>query len=115
MSFPGDGDADGRKPSPGSRDRLKERLEELDRRLASQGGKREGLSEEEQKRRSTALGIAMRLATELLVGVFGGGLIGWLLDRWLGTLPLFLVVFLLLGMAAGILNAVRGAREMSGK
>jgi ATP synthase protein I len=48
----------------------------------------------------------------LVAGVFVGGFIGWLLDRWLKTLPLFLVVFLLLGIAAGLLNAVREARKM---
>src|SRR5690348_116011 len=100
MSVPGDGDADGRKPP---RDRLKERLEALDRRLNPQDDKPKGMSEGDLRRRSTALGRALRLSTELVVGVFGGGLIGWLLDRWFGTLPLFLVVFLLLGMAAGIL------------
>ena len=109
MSFPGDEDE--RKPPP--RDRLKERLQDLERRLDPEGGKPEGLSEEERERRSTALGKALRLSTELLAGVFGGAVIGWLLDRWLGTLPLFLMVFLILGMAAGILNAVRGAREMN--
>jgi ATP synthase protein I len=33
--------------------------------------------------------------------------IGWGLDRWLHTRPLFLAVFVLLGGAAGILNVWR--------
>jgi ATP synthase protein I len=116
MSSPGDGDQDGNKVSPESSERLKQRLRDIDRRLKTEfEGKREGLSEEERGRRSTALGKAMRLSTELVAGVFVGGMIGWLLDRWLKTLPLFLIVFLLLGIAAGLLNAVREAQKMGGK
>lgn len=57
----------------------------------------------------TSLGIAFRFATEMMVAVaFGGGL-GWLLDRWLHTRPVFLVVVVLLGAAAGIRNVMHAA------
>ncbi len=115
MSSSGDGDQDGRKPLPESSDRLKQRLRELERKLEPGDGEREIMSDEERGRRGSALGKAMRLSTELVAGVFVGGFIGWLLDRWLGTLPLFLLVFLLLGIAAGLLNAVREARKMGEK
>jgi len=38
--------------------------------------------------------------------------IGWALDRFLGTAPFLMVVFLMLGAAAGILNVVRTAKAM---
>ena len=50
-----------------------------------------------------------RLSTELVAGVLVGAGIGWLLDRWLGTTPWGLMVFLLLGFAAGVLNVMRAA------
>ncbi len=115
MASSGDGDQEGRKTSQESRDRLKERLRELEQKLKPGNGERESMSEAERIRRSSALGRAFRLSTELVAGVFVGGFLGWLLDRWLGTLPLFLVVFLLLGIAAGLMNAVREARRMGGK
>jgi ATP synthase protein I len=115
MSSSGNGDQDGRMPSSDDSRRLKQRLRELERKLAAEGGGRESMTEEERGRRSSALGRAFRLSTELVAGVFVGGFFGWLLDRWLKTLPLFLVVFLLLGIAAGLLNAVREARRMGGK
>jgi ATP synthase protein I len=40
--------------------------------------------------------------------VVGAG-IGWLLDRWLGISPWGLIVFLLLGFAAGVRNVMRSA------
>lgn len=55
----------------------------------------------------SAVGIAFVLA----VGI--GFLVGYLLDRWLGTAPLFIIVFFFAGVAAGILNVVRTANAVS--
>lgn len=63
--------------------------------------------------RGSAIGMAFRLSTEMVAGLVVGGGMGWLLDRWLGTAPWFLLVFFVLGMAAGILNVFRTARELS--
>lgn len=57
----------------------------------------------------TGLGFGLRLAADLLAGLVLGVLIGLLLDSWLGTAPLMLVVFLFLGSAAGMLNVYRVA------
>lgn len=62
---------------------------------------------------TTAFGVAFRLVAELVSGLVVGGGIGWLLDRWLGTSPWLLVVFFVLGAAAGIMNVFRAAREMN--
>ena len=43
----------------------------------------------------------------------GAGL-GWLIDRWLGISPWGLIVFLLLGFAAGVLNVMRSAGVVAG-
>ncbi len=50
-----------------------------------------------------------RLSTELVGGVLVGATIGWALDRVLGISPWGLIVFLLLGFAAGVLNVMRAA------
>ena len=36
-----------------------------------------------------------------------GGLIGYFLDEWLGTPPLFLIIFIILGLTAGFLEIYR--------
>ena len=51
----------------------------------------------------------MRLASEFVAGVLVGAAIGWFFDRLLDTSPWGLIVFLLLGFAAGALNAMRAA------
>jgi ATP synthase protein I len=48
-----------------------------------------------------------------VAGIFVGGGIGLLLDKWLGTKPLFLLIFFFLGMAAGILNVFRTAKQLA--
>jgi ATP synthase protein I len=54
-----------------------------------------------------SVGQAMRVSVELVAGLVVGGGIGYLLDRWLGTAPRLMVVFFLLGGAAGMLNVYR--------
>jgi ATP synthase protein I len=61
----------------------------------------------------SSLGIAGRFATELVVAVVVGGGLGWLLDRFLGTRPIFLIVMFVLGAAAGIRNVMRAATEIN--
>ena len=64
-------------------------------------------------KRSTAIGMAFRLSTELVAGLIAGGVVGWLLDHWLGTKPWLLLIFFFLGVAAGILNVFRTAQLMA--
>ena len=52
-------------------------------------------------------GIGLRVGVELVSALVVGVGIGWLLDRWLGTRPIFLGIFVLLGGAAGVLNVWR--------
>ena len=52
-------------------------------------------------------GIGLRVGVELVSALVVGVGIGWLLDRWLGTRPIFLAIFVLLGGAAGVLNVWR--------
>lgn len=50
-----------------------------------------------------------RLSSELIAGVAVGALIGWGVDRLLSTSPWGLIVFFLLGFAAGVINVMRSA------
>jgi ATP synthase protein I len=57
----------------------------------------------------SAMARGFRLSTELVAGVLVGAALGWLLDRWLGISPWGLIVLVLLGFAAGVLNVMRAA------
>lgn len=57
--------------------------------------------------------LAWRMVIELVAGLGIGFGIGFGLDRLFGTVPIFLVLFTLLGLAAGIKTMLRSAQEIS--
>ena len=59
--------------------------------------------------------LAWRMVIELVAGLLIGLGIGYGLDLLFGTLPIFLVLFTLLGFAAGVQTMVRSAREVEKK
>ena len=66
----------------------------------------------EAQARSSAMGTAFRISSELVVGLLVGGAIGWQLDKWFESSPVFLLIFFILGAAAGIWNVIRTALAM---
>lgn len=60
----------------------------------------------------SALGFAFRIGVELVSALVVGVGIGWLLDYWLGTQPWLLLLFFVLGAAAGIMNVYRAVEQM---
>ncbi len=68
---------------------------------------KKGNKEKINNNQQTLVNTFSRVATELLAGLLVGAGIGWTLDEWLDTNPWFLILFFLLGGAAGILNLWR--------
>ncbi|QUS37994.1 F0F1 ATP synthase assembly protein I [Tardiphaga alba] len=59
--------------------------------------------------RASAMAVGLRLSSELVAGVVVGTILGWLFDRLLSTSPWGLIVFMLLGFVAGVMNVMRSA------
>lgn len=57
----------------------------------------------------SGIGQAMKVGSEFVAGVIVGFVIGYTIDRLFGTTPWGMIVFLLLGFAAGTLNVMRAA------
>lgn len=90
---------------------LRARLDALAGRLDA-NEKREAQERSEEIRnaeRGSDLGKAFRLSTEFMAGVIAGGILGWALDWALGTSPWGLIVCVMLGFGAGVMNAMRAA------
>lgn len=90
-------------------DDLDRRRRELDAAIAA---RRPAVSEEGSVRKSGSLSgaaAALKLSSEFIAGIVVGAGLGWGIDHLAGTSPFGLVVFLLLGFAAGVLNALRSA------
>ena len=99
----------GRKDPPDDEAALSARLQRLGERLATASRPSENVTGPRPSADVSAFARGFRLSTELVAGVIVGAVIGWLLDRWLGISPWGLIVFLLLGFAAGVLNVMRAA------
>jgi ATP synthase protein I len=57
--------------------------------------------------------LGNRVLAELIGGMAGGALIGWLLDRLLGTSPWLLLALLFLGITAAFRNIIRISNRRS--
>jgi len=83
---------------------LAARLERLGESLEAHRSVKEST---ESKGKTSGFGQAIKIASEFVAGIVVGAGLGWLIDRALGTTPFALIVFLLLGFAAGVLNVLR--------
>ena len=66
---------------------------------------------DEETNRKT--GLAYAAALSLFAAVVSGLIVGWLLDRWLGTGPWLLVLGIVLGAAAGFYEFIRQTSKLS--
>src|SRR3954465_1620890 len=88
-------------------------LESLDERLDRL---QQTEAERTAKRQPDANYQSGQLVLSQLVGCpLGGGIVGWLLDRWLGTRPWLMLVMLFLGFAVGIWNVIRISSNSASK
>ena len=90
-----------------------DRLRALEARLAAVRTKRP----DGQPRHAAGAGfsqgeVAWRMVIEFVTGLCLGGAVGYGLDYLLGTGPLLMVVFIFLGLAAGIKTMMRTAGEL---
>lgn len=94
-------------------DHPNESLEQRRRRLATELGvvRKEAAEEQakagqsEESRRGFAQ--AMKLSSEFISAIVVGAMLGFLLDRFAGTSPWGMIILLLLGFCAGVLNVLR--------
>ena len=84
---------DPKSPQDARLDRLEQRLERVQREEAVRTGKAPQADANEQ--------LGQRVLSTLIGGLAGGALVGWLLDKWLGTGHLLLVVMMVLGTIGG--------------
>ena len=107
MSEPRDDNRPARTPSSVTAD--------LEARIARAQKLRPAEAAAEQRRQSDMSGLSrgFRLASEFAAAIIVGAGLGYLIDMVLPTRPWGMVVLLLLGFAAGVLNVVRATKEMN--
>ena len=86
------------------------RLKELEARIAKVKASVE--PEPHIKKDYSQAQLAWRMVIELVAGLTIGFGIGYGLDHMFGTMPLFLVLFIGFGLAAGVKTMMRSAQEV---
>ncbi len=55
------------------------------------------------------MAVGLRLSSEMVAAVFVGAVLGWGLDRVFSMSPWGMIIFVLLGFVAGVMNVMRSA------
>jgi ATP synthase protein I len=82
--------------------RLSSKIEEM---RASESA--QNAQDNESAREAANVSSGARAGAELVSCIIAGGLIGWVLDHLLESQPLFLIVFLLIGVCSGFYAVYR--------
>ena len=86
-------------PEDARLDSLEQRLERAETAEANRIGRAPATDANEQ--------LGNRVLSLLIGGLVGGTLIGWLLDRWLGTEPVLLITLMVLGTVGGFWSIIK--------
>ena len=89
------------------------RIDALERRIAAV--KAQHAPVPHQETHYAQANLAWRMVIELVAGLGIGFGIGYGLDSLFGTLPIFLVLFIFAGLAAGIRTMLRSAKEVQAR
>ena len=89
------------------KDSLEERRDSLHERLAEARSKDEGADDRSGEASRKGYSQALKISSEFISAIVVGGLLGYLLDYFLPTKPWGLIVFVLLGFCAGVMNVLR--------
>nr|WP_156679566.1 AtpZ/AtpI family protein [Sphingomonas profundi] len=98
-------------PGQDPRSAADSRLTSLDERLAAAHRAETVRTGSRQSKPGKGYSQGNRVLAELIAGPAGGALVGWLLDRWLGTSPWLLLVLLFGGIAVAFRNIIRISNE----
>jgi ATP synthase protein I len=88
-------------------DDLDARRASLEKRLSEHRVKAEVEDAKSNGKDQAGMAQAVKLSSEFIAGVVVGAGLGWGIDQLAGTSPFGMIVFLLLGFCAGVLNVLR--------
>lgn len=92
-----------------------DRLNKLEADLVKKGAFKKQNSKDGQSENSAQVAQAMKISSEFIAGIVVGALIGWSIDQVAATSPWGLIIFLMLGFAAGVLNVLRVTGKVAEK
>ncbi|WP_053086104.1 AtpZ/AtpI family protein [Nitratireductor soli] len=94
-------------------DDLERRRRDLEKALASKMPEKPDGGAGKTQGGMAGFGNALKLSSEFIAGIGVGVGLGWFIDRMAGTSPWGLIIFLLLGFGAGVLNVLRSVGQVA--
>lgn len=95
-------------------DELDQRRRNLEGALAARrSASQEDGTDAQKSGKGSGFGNAFKLSSEFIAGIVAGIGLGWFFDRFFETSPWGLIIFLLLGFGAGVLNVLRAAGQVA--
>ncbi len=98
--------------SPEDKARFEARVSELGEKLGKAKAASSPKRAESDAFQGRVMGYGFRMASEFVAAILVGGLIGFALDRWLGTQPWLFLLLFMLGLAAGCVDMFRNYQRM---
>ena len=86
--------------------------DDLKTRLKIAKSKYKNKNQSNKDNEKSSFGKAFQLSTELVSAVLVATIIGFILDNWFDTKPWLIIIFFFIGVAAGIMNVIRSAKNM---
>ena len=111
-------------PTPPSGELSPEEVAAFERRLSDLGSKIDGAQAEKQAEitaredkamQARGMAYGLRMSSEFVAAIIVGGLIGFGLDKVLGTTPWLFLLFFVLGLVAGVMNVTRAFQTLQGE
>lgn len=91
------------------------KIEALKKRISQAQSEEDVRSGKTQKGVDDNYRLGNRVLADLVAGIGGGALVGWVLDHFIGTSPWLLLIFLFLGIIVAFRNIIKLSNESVNK
>ena len=90
-------------------------LKEIDVRLKIAKKRIDNNKRKNNQSKTSLVGNAFKISTELVSIVVVATIIGFILDSWFDTKPWLIIAFFIIGIITGIINVIKSAKKMQKK
>ena len=91
---------------------MKKKLKDFNKRLENLKNLNSKIKKQKKNKNFKDFGVYLKSGVELVSAIIVALVIGIFLDNYFQSKPIFLIIFLILGFAAGILNGFRSVKKL---
>src|SRR5210317_756260 len=92
---------------------LDDSLSKLSKKLDNIRAKKDSEDDNNKNKKFTGFAHAFKVVSELFANILVGGSIGWTLDYFVNTKPIFLIIFLIIGFISGIYTSYKSSKKFA--